>query len=366
METISRAEAKRVGLRYYFTGTPCAYGHVSDRFTRNSTCVECDSIRGHKAAGKPITQQCVICDRPIQYRGHMTCSRGCKQTRDKARKRAKQRAKYELKDRYCHGCGAVHHRRSKWFCSDECRALHVRAQYEAVPFKQVPCSVCGIIFYAKGSVSVCSSECRKKRDAQQQHAAQRRQVESGYIAEYNRKLRAKVAAAVTVARELDIVPKPAPTKHPQRPKPQPTTSDERWLFDYMQMCKRPTHAGACIVCEAPFPPWRSVTLDGRPRARFCSYRCGVTFSVLKRRYDAGPKDCPHCGALWWPTKEHPAYCSTACSDGEAKERGREHSRDYSRRHKPEVNQRKRRREREQYAIMLAFKQMGLLQQEKQT
>lgn len=41
MKIISRAEAKELGLKRYFTGVPCKRGHVCERYTGDSKCVEC-------------------------------------------------------------------------------------------------------------------------------------------------------------------------------------------------------------------------------------------------------------------------------------------------------------------------------------
>lgn len=38
---ISRAEAKAAGLKRYFTGVPCKYGHVCDRNVASWGCVKC-------------------------------------------------------------------------------------------------------------------------------------------------------------------------------------------------------------------------------------------------------------------------------------------------------------------------------------
>ena len=40
----SKSEAKKLGLKYYFTGKPCKYGHVAERRVCNSTCKECHLI----------------------------------------------------------------------------------------------------------------------------------------------------------------------------------------------------------------------------------------------------------------------------------------------------------------------------------
>ena len=56
-EPISRAEAKAVGLKHYFTGKACPKGHVSKRTTHNTSCAECQreirerirrKLRGHR------------------------------------------------------------------------------------------------------------------------------------------------------------------------------------------------------------------------------------------------------------------------------------------------------------------------------
>lgn len=41
MQVISRSEAKELGLKKYFTGTPCKNGHLSERRVCNCICLEC-------------------------------------------------------------------------------------------------------------------------------------------------------------------------------------------------------------------------------------------------------------------------------------------------------------------------------------
>lgn len=45
MEIISRKEAIEEGLKTYFTGKPCKYGHVTERRVDNKTCLECSKER---------------------------------------------------------------------------------------------------------------------------------------------------------------------------------------------------------------------------------------------------------------------------------------------------------------------------------
>ena len=39
-----RKQAIRLGLDRYFTGKPCANGHVAERYTRNATCTCCSGF----------------------------------------------------------------------------------------------------------------------------------------------------------------------------------------------------------------------------------------------------------------------------------------------------------------------------------
>ena len=48
MEIISRKEAKEKGLTRYFTGIPCAAGHLSERLTSDGHCITCSRINQKK------------------------------------------------------------------------------------------------------------------------------------------------------------------------------------------------------------------------------------------------------------------------------------------------------------------------------
>lgn len=41
MQIISRTKAMELSLKFYFTGEPCKRGHLSDRLTKTTACVEC-------------------------------------------------------------------------------------------------------------------------------------------------------------------------------------------------------------------------------------------------------------------------------------------------------------------------------------
>ena len=40
-DIISRAEAKAIGYKKYFTGKPCKHGHISERYTNSKHCIDC-------------------------------------------------------------------------------------------------------------------------------------------------------------------------------------------------------------------------------------------------------------------------------------------------------------------------------------
>lgn len=40
-EILSRRDALLLGLKRYYTGKPCKYGHDAERFVANGGCVEC-------------------------------------------------------------------------------------------------------------------------------------------------------------------------------------------------------------------------------------------------------------------------------------------------------------------------------------
>lgn len=48
MKIISRKEARAAGLPRYFTGNPCPHGHISERRTKNSVCLQCILDFGRK------------------------------------------------------------------------------------------------------------------------------------------------------------------------------------------------------------------------------------------------------------------------------------------------------------------------------
>ena len=48
MKVITRKEAKKNGLKRYFTGKTCKNGHIAERFVCNCECVECEKERKNR------------------------------------------------------------------------------------------------------------------------------------------------------------------------------------------------------------------------------------------------------------------------------------------------------------------------------
>jgi hypothetical protein len=46
MKIISRSEAKKKGLKYFFTGKPCKHGHIAPQYVSCYKCVKCNKLNG--------------------------------------------------------------------------------------------------------------------------------------------------------------------------------------------------------------------------------------------------------------------------------------------------------------------------------
>jgi hypothetical protein len=61
MKVITKAEAKKQGLSRYFTGKPCAKGHIAEKYVNSDKCIQCHADRnkrrerGKAAKSKAVT-----------------------------------------------------------------------------------------------------------------------------------------------------------------------------------------------------------------------------------------------------------------------------------------------------------------------
>lgn len=62
MEKITRQEAKRQGLKRYFTGQPCGRGHLCERYVCDAQCYQCsyDKVRARYLADPAADSQRVL------------------------------------------------------------------------------------------------------------------------------------------------------------------------------------------------------------------------------------------------------------------------------------------------------------------
>lgn len=89
-EIITRAEAKALGLKRYYTGEPCKHGHVAERQISDGCCVVCD--RERRAAWRAANQERV---REIN-RNRMRAWRAANPERARAAQRHRYAANPEL------------------------------------------------------------------------------------------------------------------------------------------------------------------------------------------------------------------------------------------------------------------------------
>lgn len=79
MKTISLEEAKKQGLKRYFTGEPCKHGHVSERLVSNRGCCECAKARYRKAyANNPDFREKVKSNTKYRYEKDQNYRDRCK------------------------------------------------------------------------------------------------------------------------------------------------------------------------------------------------------------------------------------------------------------------------------------------------
>lgn len=53
MEIITYADAKSLGLKRFFTGKPCKYGHIAERMIGSRNCCECNRLRNLASSMRP-------------------------------------------------------------------------------------------------------------------------------------------------------------------------------------------------------------------------------------------------------------------------------------------------------------------------
>lgn len=77
MNVISREDAITLGLKFYFTGKPCRYGHRAPRYTNNRTCLICSKEyrKAHKIDYKDLPEEQKERQREWQRKNNQTKKR---------------------------------------------------------------------------------------------------------------------------------------------------------------------------------------------------------------------------------------------------------------------------------------------------
>lgn len=99
-DLVSRAEAKRLGLVRYFTGKPCAHGHVAERRVVNHTCTACEAEARNQPERKRYIRQWQQNNKPAVARRN----RRWKDTNPEAYRASKKSHRVRNSDRYAAAC----------------------------------------------------------------------------------------------------------------------------------------------------------------------------------------------------------------------------------------------------------------------
>jgi hypothetical protein len=180
LKIITRAEAKALGLKRYFTGKPCKRGHVCERKADDGCCLECArklsrewQRERRKAVAVPRVIRCIVCEKNFVWRRPMsahrkTCSHECL-IENKKRNHLKANEAYRRRNgrlqcgmAECNVCGrefkqkTVHQVRCG---SRECWKADHRRFYTVKSPK--PCLNCGKLC-SDATQNTCSPKCAKE------------------------------------------------------------------------------------------------------------------------------------------------------------------------------------------------------------
>lgn len=131
---ITRAEAMALGLKRYFTGKACKWGHFSPR-RLSSVCIGCDlRHRQHRPSRQKIRElECCWCSKIFRtgapLSGRKYCSKLCSHKARMERQKVSWRRARGINDaRTCVVCGVQFRgHATKKVCSLDCRREHSRA-----------------------------------------------------------------------------------------------------------------------------------------------------------------------------------------------------------------------------------------------
>lgn len=161
----ARKEAIKVGARFYWTGVPCPYGHIADRYTTGGHCTQCLRNRREirNSAKRPYT--CLQCtsEFPRNSRGRASkfCSEDCRKIYTSLNK-VKPCSYREIFNRACAKCTTMFSTTTftKKYCSEQCsRRADRKTRRYLKPKVQKICEVCEIMFTGYSKRKYCSKVC---------------------------------------------------------------------------------------------------------------------------------------------------------------------------------------------------------------
>lgn len=150
-----REQAKSEGLARYFTGRPCAHGHMVDRRVCDGKCVECQrlkKVRWRNEAKADLT--CGICGSSLAEIRYATryCSEKC-------RRRAQHREAYARKKEKARLLGGW-----RFVLTPNAYSRWLKRKKKPLPVPPKFCSECGVLFVGHtGRALTCSKECGRER-----------------------------------------------------------------------------------------------------------------------------------------------------------------------------------------------------------
>jgi hypothetical protein len=98
-----RWEAKKAGLKHFFTGIPCQHGHIAKRYVCSGACYECARLQAWEWAQD--RERCRILERK-RYRNRKLTEDDPHWARDKQRRRMEKKAGRPRPDR-CEICNQL-------------------------------------------------------------------------------------------------------------------------------------------------------------------------------------------------------------------------------------------------------------------
>lgn len=145
---IARADAIERGLKYYFTGKPCANGHFVERFTSSGACLDCERIRAAKWYQKNSDKARATNAKYRQENTEKTRARNTKYRNENSEKLREKHAKYYMENKSKVGARNAEWQRknpkkaaartARWLKNNKDKACAIVAKRNAAKHQRLP------------------------------------------------------------------------------------------------------------------------------------------------------------------------------------------------------------------------------------